>query len=72
MPFIITSTDFKAYVPIHRGKMMKILSAYRIPSYFLRAIEKICAKTKARVMSPDGETDLFDITVGVLQWSGTP
>ena len=39
--------------------MIKILKAYRIPSTLLRAI--------AKVVSPDGETELFDITAGVIQ-----
>ena len=46
---------------------MKILRAYGIPPNLLRAIEKMYADTRAKVISPDGETELFEITAGVLQ-----
>ena len=68
LPAIITFIDFKkAFDTIHRGKMMKILKAYGIPPNLLRAIEGMYTNTKAKVISPDGETELFDITAGVLQ-----
>ena len=47
--------------------MIKILKAYGIPPTLLRAIEAMYTNTKAKVVSPDGETELFDITAGVLQ-----
>ena len=46
---------------------MKILRAYGIPPNLLKAIEKMYADTRAKVISPDGETELFEITAGVLQ-----
>ena len=46
---------------------MRILRAYGIPPNLLRAIEQMYTNTKARVLSPDGETDMFEITAGVLQ-----
>ena len=65
---IITFIDFKkAFDSIHRGKMMQILRAYGIPPNLLRAIEKMYSGTKAKIVTPDGETELFDITAGVLQ-----
>ena len=65
---ILTFIDFrKAFDSIHRGKMMKILRAYGIPPNLLKAIEKMYADTRAKVISPDGETELFEITAGVLQ-----
>ena len=65
---ILTFIDFrKAFDSIHRGKMMKILRAYGIPTNLLNAIEKMYTDTRAKVVSPDGETDLFEITAGVLQ-----
>ena len=65
---ILTFIDFKkAFDSIHRGKMMQILKAYGIPPNLLRAIERMYTNTKARVISPDGETEMFDITAGVLQ-----
>ena len=46
---------------------MNILKAYGIPDRLLRAIEVMYTDTKAKVLSPDGETELFDILAGVLQ-----
>ena len=46
---------------------MKILKAYGIPPNLLRAIESMYTNTRAKVISPDGETEMFDITAGVLQ-----
>ena len=46
---------------------MKILKAYGIPPTLLRAIEAIYTNTRAKFVSPGGETELFDITAGVLQ-----
>ena len=46
---------------------MRILTANGIPSNLLQAIEKMYTNTKAKVISPDGETESFDITAGVLQ-----
>ena len=68
LPAIITFIDFKkAFDTIHRGKMMKILRAYGIPPTILRAIEKMYTNTQAKVITPDGETEQFEITAGVLQ-----
>ena len=68
LPAVMTFIDFsKAFDSIHRGKMIKILKAYGIPPTLLRAIETMYTSTKAKVVSPDGETELFDITAGVLQ-----
>ena len=68
LPAIITFIDFKkAFDTIHRGKMIKILRAYGIPPNILRAIEKMYTNTQAKVITPDGETEQFEITAGVLQ-----
>ena len=65
---IITFVDFKkAFDSIHRGKMMKILRAYGIPEVLVNAISVLYEDTKAKVLTPDGETDLFTILAGVLQ-----
>lgn len=65
---VMTFIDFKkALDSIHRGKMMRILKAYGIPPNLLQAIEMMYTNTKAKVLSPDGETEMFDITTGVLQ-----
>ena len=47
--------------------MMKILSANGIPDQIVNAIAKFYENTKARVLSPDGETDYFEILAGFLQ-----
>ena len=60
--------DFKkAFDSIHRSKMLKILVAYGIPEIVTKLIGKMYEETKAKVLSPDGETDLFNIQAGVLQ-----
>ena len=65
---VILFIDFKkAFDSIHRGKMMKILSAYGIPKELVNAIGRLYDDTRARVLSPDGETDYFKILAGVLQ-----
>lgn len=46
---------------------MCILKAYGIPPNVLQALERMYTNTKAKVISPDGETEMFDITTGVLQ-----
>ena len=68
LPAIITFIDFKkAFDSIHRAKMMRILKAYGIPPNLLRAIEQMYTNTRARVQTPDGETQQFNISAGVLQ-----
>ena len=52
---IIIFVDFKkAFDTIHRGKLIKILTAYDIPDRIVRAIETTYTGTKAKVLSPDG------------------
>ena len=64
---IITFVDFKkAFDSVHRERMFKILEAYGIPGKIVAAIRCLYKNTKAKVMSPDGETDTFDILAGVL------
>ena len=60
--------DFaKAFDSIHRGKMEQILLAYGLPKETAAAVMMLYRNTKAKVCSPDGDTDYFDIIVGVLQ-----
>ena len=47
--------------------MIKILQAYGIPERLVHAIETMYQNTKAQVLTPDGETEQFDITAGVMQ-----
>ena len=68
LPAVITFIDFrKAFDTIHRGKMLRILHAYGIPRQITEAIGNMYNKTMAKVISPDGETELFEILPGVLQ-----
>ncbi|XP_072047196.1 uncharacterized protein [Amphiura filiformis] len=68
LPAIITFIDFrKAFDTIHRGKMLQILKAYGIPNQLVEGIARMYENTKAKVVSPDGETEPFDILAGVLQ-----
>ena len=65
---IITFVDFrKAFDSIHRGKMMMILRAYGVPEDLVKVISKLYENTTARVITPDGETEVFNIVAGVLQ-----
>ena len=65
---VLTFIDFKkAFDSIHRGKMIKILKAYDIPPRLLRAINAMYSGTRSKVMTPDGDTEEFEITAGVLQ-----
>ena len=63
--------DFRnTFDSIHRGMMMIILKAYDIPSILLAAIDRytnLYKKTRARVLTSNGETNLFEIRAGVLQ-----
>ena len=47
--------------------MFKILAAYGIPQSIVDAIAIIYDNVRAKVLSPDGETDWFNLFVGVLQ-----
>ena len=65
---VLTFIDFKkAFDSIHRGKMIKILKAYGIPPRLLRAINAMYSGTRSKVVTPDGDTEEFKITAGVLQ-----
>ena len=57
----------KAFDFIHRGKMEQILLAYGLPEETVAAIVILYRNTKVKVRSPDGDTEYFDIVVGVLQ-----
>ena len=57
---ILVIIDFKkAFDSIHRGKMLKILRAYGLPEQLVSAIGMLYKGTKAKVLSPDGETEFF-------------
>ena len=68
MKAVIVYVDFKkAFDSIDRRKMIAILKAYDVPINLRNAIAKFYEKTKAKVISPDGETEFFYVKKGVLQ-----
>jgi len=68
LPAILLFIDFsKAFDSIHRQKMREILLAYKIPKETVNAIMILYSNTKSMIRSPDGDTDFFEITSGVLQ-----
>ena len=60
--------DFKkAFDSINHETIFKILHAYGIPPKMLAAIKLCYQNLKAKVVSPDGDTDMFKIHAGVMQ-----
>lgn len=65
---VLCFIDFKkAFDSINRGIMLKILKAYRIPPNLLRVIEAMYKGTRAKVVTPDGISEEFEILAGVQQ-----
>ena len=46
---------------------MEILKEYKVPSEVVCAVNILYYNTSAYVLSPDGDTELFEILAGVLQ-----
>ena len=66
---VITFIDFKkVFDSIDRSKMLKILAAYGIPSEIVNAIRVMYENTSTFGVNPEGNTDIFKIDIGVLQW----
>ena len=64
----MTFIDFsKAFDSIGHDTMFKILKAYGIPPHILGAIKSTYNSLRAKVVSPDGDTDYFKIMAGVMQ-----
>ena len=60
---IIIFVDFKkAFGSINRVTMLHILEAYGIPEVIIRTIALTYKDTHAKVITPDGETENFEIT----------
>ena len=57
----------KAFDSINRSIMLHILEAYRIPDIIIQIIALTYKNTQAKIITPDGETEYFEITKGVLQ-----
>jgi hypothetical protein len=65
---VLVFIDFrKAFDSIDRNTMFEILSAYGVPSLIVDAIRIMYINTSATVLTPEGETDTFNIDTGVLQ-----
>ena len=57
----------KPFDTIHRNRMFQILSAYGIPKIIVGAISTLYNGTKAKVMTPAGDTTSFNIISGFIQ-----
>lgn len=65
---VLCFIDFKkAFDWIHRDVMVMILKAYGIPPNLLQAIKTMYARTRARAVIPDGNSEEFFILAGVTQ-----
>ena len=63
-----TFVDFsKAFDSISREKMFKILSLYGIPTKIVNAIRSLYDGSTSFVSTPEGDSDTFPVTTGVLQ-----
>ena len=68
LPVIITFVDFRnAFDSIHKEKLMEILKAYGVLVEIVNAVDMMYTNTTAQVLSPDGDTEFFEILAGVLQ-----
>ena len=68
LPAVMTCIDFsKAFDSIGHETMFKILQAYGVPPNILGAIKATYNSLRAKVVSPDGDTEYFDILAGVMQ-----
>jgi hypothetical protein len=57
---------YRAFDTIYRTKLKKILSAYGIPQRIVRDMTMYC-NTRAKVVTPDGDIEEFQLLAGVLQ-----
>ena len=65
---VLIFIDFKkAFDSINRDTMFEILLAYGVPPPLVEAIRVMYVNTSATVLTPEGETDTFNIDNGVLQ-----
>ena len=61
-------SDFrKAFDIIYGGRMLSILKSNGIPYQLIKAVSKIDRDTQAKVIPPNGESELFDILTGIIQ-----
>ena len=67
LPAVMIFIDFsKAFDSINHQSMFAILRAYSIPEKIVNAIMETYRNIKAKIRSPDGDTDYFEILAGVL------
>ena len=60
--------DFsKAFDSVNREKMFEILGFYGISSEIINAIRFLYSNTCSSVLTPDCETEPFDVLIGILQ-----
>ena len=65
---VLCFIDFmKAFDSINRGMMVTTLKAYGVPPTLLRAIEAMRRDTRAKVVTPDGDSEESVIQAGLLQ-----
>ena len=65
---VLVFIDFsKAFDSVDRSMMFKILKLYGIPDEIIDAKKVLYTNTSAIVLSPDGETEPFNILAGILQ-----
>ena len=65
---IIIFVNFKkAFDNINMSIMLQILEAYGIPDKIIQTIALTYKNTHAKIITPDRETENFEITKGVLQ-----
>ena len=57
----------KAFDTIHIGSILAILKAHGIPEELVTAIRIMYEDTTAKVITPNGETETFNILAGVSQ-----
>ena len=68
LPATMLFVDFsKAFYSIHCLKMKEILLSFRVPEETVNAIMMLYMNIKSMVRSPDGGTEFFYVTSGVLQ-----
>ena len=68
LPAVMVFVDFcKAFDSISHSIMFKILEAHGIPCKLLRAVKATFDNLKAKFVSPDGDTQYFNICAGVMR-----
>ena len=65
---ICVFVDFrKAFDSVSRAALALVLRAYHVPQRLVSAVMALYQNTQAAVVTPDGLSDLFSTTSGVLQ-----